>query len=262
MGVNIFRSQREFDFACDMTSLLPTYNVIGISAAKLMYQQTSERMAARLQEWEAISDGRQVFLDCYSRMTRNMLVAIDQSRFEDSAWVAGLLRHFADYYFDALTAFDLDSQGVPEIWVHAHRAALNPRTTAVQNLLLGVNAHINFDLVFALYDVLEPEWPAAGDALRASRYSDHCMVNQIIGETVDEVQDEVIERFAPSLDVVDKIAGPVDEWFVSWMIAKWREEVWHRAIRMLSCDSAADRDAIRHDVASSAMERARLLLIA
>lgn len=219
-------------------------------------------MAVRLHEWEAVSDGRQIFLDCYARMTRNMLAAIGRGRFEDSVWVAGLLNHFADYYFDALAAFDKASEGVPPIWDHTHRAALNPRTTAVQNLLLGVNAHINFDLVFALFDVLESEWPTADDALRASRYRDHCMVNHIIGETVDEVQDEVIERYAPSLDLIDKVAGPVDEWFVSWMIAKWREEVWQRAVRMLSCSTDADRDAIRHDVASSAMERARLLLIA
>jgi hypothetical protein len=221
---------------------------------------TIERMATYLRTWES-GDRRRIFLDCYSRMTRNMLAGIKEDRFEDAEWVTGLLHHFADYYFDALTGFERSDERVPSVWIHAHLASRNPKTTTLQNLLLGVNAHINFDLVFALSDVLAPEWADADAALREMRYRDHCLVNRIIGETVDEVQDEVVEVYSPSLNVVDTFGGPVDELLASWLISRWREKVWQRAVEMVECCAESDREALRVKVEERAMERARLLLL-
>jgi hypothetical protein len=223
--------------------------------------QVARRMEELLTEWEATDDRRRIFLDCYARMTHNMLAGIEGGRFEDAAWVDGLLTHFAEYYFEALTAVSESREDAPLVWVHTHRAAQNPNTTALQNLLLGVNAHINFDLVFALVDVLGPEWAEIPEEERRIRYHDHCLVNKVITETVDEVQDQVLERFSPGMDIVDKLGGRVDEWAASWLIARWREEVWERAIEMLGCPSPLDRKEIRFNVESAAMERTHLLLL-
>jgi len=223
--------------------------------------QITSRMEELLAAWEAAGDKKRIFLDCYWRMTRNMLSAVDEGRFEDPLWVKGLLHHFADYYFDALSCVERAEEEAPRVWLHAFKAASNPGTTTLQNLLLGVNAHINYDLVFALADILSPQWVSASEDVRGMRYRDHCRVNIIIGETVDEVQDQVVERFAPGMDIVDKLGGPVDEWFASWLIARWREEVWKRAGELLVCSSAGEREAIRQRVESSAMERAHLLLL-
>ncbi len=70
----------------------------------------------------------------------------------------GLLHRFADYYFDALDAYDADPARTPAVWRVAHEATRAPRTSAVQHLLLGLNAPINYGLVRTLVDVLEPEW--------------------------------------------------------------------------------------------------------
>ena len=50
-----------------------------------------ERMAAQVAAWDAAGDGRAVFLDCYTEMTRSVRRAIEAGRFTDPAWVAGLL---------------------------------------------------------------------------------------------------------------------------------------------------------------------------
>lgn len=221
----------------------------------------TSRMGELLAAWEAADDNRRIFLDCYSRMTRNMLAAVGDERFEDASWVNGLLRHFADYYFNALSYLESEVDKAPHVWLHAERAASNPGTSSLQNLLLGVNAHINYDLVFALVDVLGPEWGSASEDVRAMRYRDHCRVNAIIGETVDEVQDEVVERFSPGMAVVDQLGGPLDEWLASWMIARWRERVWERAVELLTCSTEDERLAVRRRVESDAMERAHLLLL-
>lgn len=36
-------------------------------------------------------------------------------------------------------------------------------------------------------------------------------MNRIIAGTVDEVQDAVLERYAPAMDLVDKLLDPLDE---------------------------------------------------
>lgn len=218
-------------------------------------------MAGRLASFELAGDRRQIFLDCYMRMTRNMLVAIEQRRFEDPEWVASLLHHFADYYFRALDSLETGVGEAPAVWTHANQAASLDSTTTLQNLLLGVNAHINYDLVFALADVLEPEWQNAPDLLKEMRFRDHQMVNTIIGETVDEVQDNVVERFSPLLDVIDTVGGPFDEWVASWFISVWRDDVWRSAVELLDCKECSDQENVRRRVELKAIERARLLLL-
>ena len=209
------------------------------------------RMQALIDQWEAAGDRRTVFLRCYRLMTGNMLAAIDRQEFHDPAWVGKLLHRFADYYFIALEAYEADqanqkggagngssigqadSFATPLVWQQAHNAACQPGNLALQNLLLGVNAHINYDLVLALADILETEWNGLPESQRTLRYEDHCQVNRVIGNTIDAVQDQVLEPAMPVMDIFDRLMGPVDEFLISRLLAHWRESVWHNAVRLL-----------------------------
>ena len=131
----------------------------------------------------------------------------------------------------------------------------------LQNLLLGINAHINYDLALAVTDLLEPEWQHLSDTQRKSRYHDYCYVNEIIANTIDVVQDQVVERYTPIMDIVDVVLGPADEWFISQMINHWRDEVWHQAIDMLECQEGKHREMLRQSLEESALDRAQLILI-
>jgi hypothetical protein len=218
------------------------------------------RMTALVDHWEAAHDRRAIFLGCYRLMTRNMLDAIEAGRFQDDVWVAQLLHRFADYYFAALDRFDQDSPDTPAVWRLAFDATHDEGVTTLQHLLLGVNAHINFDLVFALYDQLAPEWAILSAEQRAQRHADHELVNRIIGETVDAVQDQVIDRHSPWFDFVDKLLGPVDEWLTSRLISHWREEVWENAIRYLVLTVPQDRAALRQHIEQQAVRLANDML--
>jgi hypothetical protein len=217
------------------------------------------RMQSLIDQWEAAGDHRLVFLRCYRLMTGNMLAAIDQQEFHDSPWVAKLLHGFADYYFNALEAYEADhaikerGAGIPNhsdpshpiptplVWQQVHDAACQPGTLAIQNLLLGVNAHINYDLVLALVDILEAEWDGLPESQRTLRYEDHCHVNRVIGRTIDSVQDQVLETAMPVMDIFDKLMGPVDEILISRLLAHWRESVWHNAVRLLEARDPGER---------------------
>ena len=211
------------------------------------------RMTTLVDQWEAAHDRRAIFLGCYRLMTCNMLDAIDAGRFQDDVWVANLLQRFADYYFDALTCHDRRHPDTPAVWQLAFDATRDEDVTTLQHLLLGVNAHINFDLVFTLVDQLAPEWANLSVDQREQRRADHELVNRIIGETVDAVQDQVIDRHSPWYDFVDKLLGPVDEWLTSRLISRWREEVWENAVCYLEAATPAERAALRQRIEQQAL---------
>lgn len=212
-----------------------------------------ERMAALVAQWEDAGDRRAIFLGCYTLMTRNMLAALDAGRFHDPRWVRALLEHFAGYYFDALAACEAGAPEAPTVWQRTHAAAADAGTLALQNLLLGVNAHVNYDLVFAVADLLAPEWAGLAAAEQEARYADFCQVNRVIAETVDQVQDEVLERHSPALDLVDRLLGPLDEWLAARMIAHWRDEVWENALAWLAAADIEQRAALRDKVEAAAL---------
>jgi hypothetical protein len=218
---------------------------------------TIEHMHRLLDGWERAGDRRGIFLSCYAQMTGNMLKAVQAGEFHDNAWVGKLLEHFAGYYFNALDGYELQPQAAPAVWQAAFETARDPQAHVLQHLMLGVNAHINYDLVFALEDVLRPDWQVLSPQQRTERYEDHCRVNLVIAETVDAVQDSVVERFAPKMDLLDDGLGPLDEWLVSKLISIYRDRVWQQSIHRLQAADESEADRLRQIVEKDALERAR-----
>ncbi len=225
-----------------------------------MGAQVLVKMDALLAGWRQCSDRRAAFLLCYRMMTQNVWDAIRAGEFEDTPWVAMLMERFAGYYFRALSNHEEGSGEAPEVWRIAFQAAQNPQTRLLQNLLLGVNAHINDDLVFAVAELLSNEWAQLSATQRQSRYRDYCRINQIIQHTIDGVQDQIINPEQPLWGVVDRLLGPVDEWLISALIRDWREEVWQYATRLLDLAGEAEQAVIQKQVHSLSLARARNIL--
>jgi hypothetical protein len=111
------------------------------------------RMETLVERLEQAGDARCVFLRCYALMTGRMLQTLDEGGCYDTDWVRTLLHHFADYYFDALDAYECGAACVPAVWKRTHALA-GAATPVLVNLLLGINAHINYDLALAMADLL------------------------------------------------------------------------------------------------------------
>lgn len=217
------------------------------------------RMQSLIQRWEEAFDQRAIFLSCYLMMTGNMRSAIEKGEFRDPMWVDRLVEHFAGYYFMALEAYEQDPASAPPVWQQTHRATGDPNVLALQKLLLGVNAHINYDLVLSLVDLLGPEWARLSEAQRAGRYRDHCHVNEVIGSTIDVVQDQVLEPEMPVMDLIDKLCGPLDERLVSSLLANWRENVWQNAVRLLEAVEAEKRAQVIQDIEQEAVRMGEVI---
>lgn len=117
--------------------------------------------------------------------------------------------------------------------------------------------HINYDLVFATADLLASEWETMSLADRERRQSDYNHVNEIIGRTIDEVQEGILADRAPALQIVDVVLGPLDEWLVQSQVSRWRDEVWAQALHHLSLSDPIAREAHRDAIEAAAMQWAR-----
>jgi hypothetical protein len=193
-------------------------------------------------------------------MTANILAAVQNGEFEDNSWVRALMENFAGHYFHALDAYESGQNTPPAAWKIAFIASGDLRTHVLQNLMLGVNAHINFDLVFALCELLESEWFELSNDQRSARYRDHCRVNEIIDRTTNAVQDQVIDRFVPAFGLIDTLLGPLDEWMATLVLSNWREEVWQQACQLLDSGASRSDPEMIILVEKRALERARSIL--
>jgi hypothetical protein len=218
------------------------------------------RMDKLLSAWEAGKDRRLIFLHCYRMMTENINTAISTGYFEDNSWINKLMENFAGYYFHALEAYESQSLSLPVPWQIAFKASNNTQTHVLQNLMLGINAHINYDLVFALSDILTPEWAELSGEQRQMRYRDHNRVNEVIHQTINAVQDQVVDRFEPVFGVIDTLLGPLDEWMTSLFISRWREEVWEHAVLLIESSAQTSGYEIVHKIEKISFNRAMDIL--
>lgn len=225
------------------------------------YRNSLTRMHAQLNTWELAKDRRSIFLSCYSLMTNNMLAAIQQNRFRDNVWVHRWLNHFSDFYFAALEAYEKKAPNLPLPWRMAFDATKDPNTFILQNLLLGINAHINFDLIIALINMLENEWGSISAEQMESRFQDFCTVNEIIAGTIDLAEDKLLRPYIPLFGLADDLLGPIDEWMTANLITRWRDRVWNLTVQYLNTrDINKQQEQITYfEVSATAQARAFLL---
>ncbi len=203
------------------------------------------RMNHNIECWENSCDNRQVFLRCYNMMSSNMYEAVKQNKFSNAQWVTQLLVRFSEYYFEALDQYELVSPETPKVWKQVHDCTCQQKLHVLQNLLIGVNAHINYDLPLALYDCLKRDWHNLDELTKIERKEDHETVNIIIAETIDAVQDDVIAPASPAMAMIDKLMGRMDEWLLSRLITGWRGNVWDVTQNLLNASSVDSWELIR-----------------
>jgi hypothetical protein len=173
-------------------------------------------------------DRRGAFLCVYARVTEAVGVAIDDGAFADPEWVTDYLVTFADLYREALLAYETgDLVALPDPWQVAFETAARGDALVVQDVVLGINAHVNYDLALALQRVgVGPD--------RRARYADHCAVNAVLRSLVDEVQDRIAEFYAPGVTDLDESFGRFDEALSMFSLREGRDSAWRSAVALSS----------------------------
>ena len=200
-----------------------------------------ERMTVLAEELRKDGDGRLAFHNTYLRTTEAVAQALHDGFFADSGWVDRWDVAFAKLYLDALDA-DRRGEPVPEPWAVAFRAAAaQPDLPPVRHVLLGMNAHINYDLPQALLAVItDAEF---GDPqVRARREADHRRIDEVLSIRVG-AEDAEFQEMEPAMTVQDRVMQPLNRMATRRFLRESREKVWANALE-LSKARAAGPDSL------------------
>lgn len=197
-------------------------------------------------------DRRGVFLSAYVLITQELVRRLAAGAFQDDAWVTRYLVAFANLYREALVGYETGG-AVPKAWRIAFDTAASGSELVVQDLFLGINAHINHDLPLALTAV-------AIDPDRPRRYADHTAVNAALEAATDEVQARIAHLYDRVLGLLDDGLGPLDEAVTGFSVVAARENAWDRAVAIANATTVSERSRELGRIAEHAALVARLVV--
>jgi hypothetical protein len=160
------------------------------------------------------------FAALYRKVTVKVKEGIAEGRFENGPRMERLDVTFASRYLAALNQFRRGQQ-TTQCWLVSFRAAAAWRPIILQDLLLGMNAHINFDLGIAAAEI------APGDELPSLQH-DFDEINNILAVLVGQVESEINE-VSPWINFLDHIDPKADMAIVNFSMDKARACAWDLA---------------------------------
>ena len=175
---------------------------------------------------------RRFFAGTYLRTTRAVGEAVDQAFFEDPDWVQRWDVAFAELYLDAAG----DDTRPPRPWRLAFDAPAD--LPQLRHVLLGINAHINYDLPQAMLNVISDD-EFTDPVLMARRRRDHERIDAILAGRVGQEDVEFVDR-----SVTDRLLAPLNHRASRRFLREAREKVWHNT-EVLQRARLAGPDAYR-----------------
>lgn len=143
-------------------------------------------MAATLQPLGQ-DDGMACFARLYRQITEDVLASYrNGSLFRCGTFIIELDIAFAQRYLDAIHAHGTAGQRAPECWELLFERRQETGVEPWRFAAAGVNAHVNFDLAFALLDVWEqhPDQPLG---TVEEQYDDYRAINTIFERNMDSL---------------------------------------------------------------------------
>lgn len=163
------------------------------------------------------------FAALYRKVTAKVKEGIAQGRFEDGPRMERLDVTFANRYLEAMDQYRRGLQ-TTRCWRVSFKAAAAWRPIILQDLLLGMNAHINFDLGIAAAEI------APGDKLPSLQH-DFNEINNILAALVEQVESEINE-VSPWINFLDHIDPKADRAIVNFSMDKARACAWDLATKL------------------------------
>jgi len=206
-----------------------------LSTEILRIRELSARIFEYRDRFESRRDSRAVFAHAYGRMTTAIATGLADAGLDDPAWTAAMVEAFATRFFAAQDAID-EGGTIPPGWADVSLELKKARTSAYEDLLLGMAAHIIYDLPHALIDT-----GFADPLIRSSRLADYHRMNDILGGAIDDIQEDVAKRYDASVRFLDQLAGRHDELLTNYGMRLWRGMAWYNAERLLENPAEVER---------------------
>jgi hypothetical protein len=191
-----------------------------IAAVVADMQERLDRLPARLSH-------QRVFLSTYQRTTQAVGEAVSRGSFEDPGWVERWDVAFASLYLKALD-LELDGPGTASRpWRLAFAAS--PDLPQLRHVLLGINAHVNYDLPQALLGVISDE-DFSDPLVTDRRRRDHERIDRVLASRVAAEDDELTATGGATL--LDRLLTPLNRLGSKRFLREARQKVWHNTLEL------------------------------
>ncbi len=161
------------------------------------------------------------FAALYKRMTMAVAEGIEQGKFANGRRMEALDVIFAQRYLAAYAAFQKGEECTSS-WLGAFTGCGNTSLIVLQQMILGINTHINLDLAIAAAEV------APGSAIHDLE-KDFNRINDVIASLVDDVQATLEQVWFP-MRFLKRVAAGREEAVLNFSIGIARKTAWANAV--------------------------------
>jgi hypothetical protein len=189
-------------------------------------------------------DFKAVFATTYLELTKVLrdAVAADPGFFRFPRYFFREDALFANVYFRTVRAWERgEVDEVPPAWEIAFETAEGGEVFGAQDMLLGINAHVQNDMPFVLARL------GLRDRHGDSRKPDHDKANENLSAGYEPVVTAVGERYDPRMSLTnpglyaDELAGLE-------IVRQWRENVWRNAEKLVNAETDAERAEVAAEI--------------
>ncbi len=204
-------------------------------AALASLSTVSERLHER-------GDPRAAFPEIYGVITRRAaLESCSRSGgFLEPAWIYRLMGRFCERYLETLAWSEAKRSQDCTAWKITYEYAAHGLTVPFQDVVLGLSAHINYDLPFGIAQTIRE----FGDGVeKRARYKhDHDHINALLRESVPECFERLGDRYGCRTGAtLWQHGGRVVETIVLTVLSMWREHIWNDVLALLDARDEYDR---------------------
>ena len=217
------------------------------------FDRLIQHMDGRLQEMLRTDDPNAVFQLTYVTFSRQVQNALVAGRFEDPAWAADMCCRFVEVYLRQVALWEAQEPAQCRAWRMAFEATDNGSAHVLQAMLLGMNAHIHYDLAFVTLGACR----AAGDlstsanggaalgaaraGLPTKRYRDFLLINRVGWESIPVLQEVVLGQFNRFLYWGNKLAGGLTRRVGQRVFIESRDASWCQTTLLVHARNSQER---------------------
>ncbi|MGC4778639.1 DUF5995 family protein [Micromonospora chalcea] len=180
----------------------------------------------------------------YLRLVEDVLHRLHAARFRDPAFVSRLTVEHASRYLDALRAWRRDPARCPQVWSALFARVSGPQAAPSAEVAAGMNAHLNFDLPFAL--VATFDHLGSGPTDGNDQHLDYLQLNNMFAEIIPGLRRGYLDHWQLLIEMLN---GDVDDYYQGELVEYTRNVAWRNAQKLWE---------LRHDAARFLRERERL----
>src|SRR4051812_21157319 len=195
-------------------------------------------------------DHRAVFATTYYTLTR--VLRAHRRVFRDRRYLAFEVTQFSNYWFRTLRREER-GKPIPAAWRIAIDAARHGEINGGQDMLLGINAHVQRDMPYVMAELglVRPHG--------ASRKRNHDVMNDVLDAAYQPVVDAIRRRYDPLVSLTNASWNPLDDVGGLEMVKAWREGVWRNATRLVNARTPAQWRQVSMQIEVNAANWARMM---